>query len=158
VTRAREIRFETFRPEHAPAFDALNRAWLVEHELIEEADEPQLTRPMAEIITPGGQIFVALDGAIVVGTCAVIPHAPGGVEIAKLAVAPAAQGLGLGRRLVELCLDFARARGAHRVMLVSNSRLTHAVRLYETMGFEHRPLPEVLPYTTVDVHMELDLG
>ncbi len=33
-----------FRPEHAAAFGALNRAWLVEHDLL----EPVLTGPAGE--------------------------------------------------------------------------------------------------------------
>jgi ribosomal protein S18 acetylase RimI-like enzyme len=45
-----------------------------------------------------------------------------------------------------------------RVVLVSNSRLGPAIRLYEGMGFQHRPLPADVPYATADVYMELDLA
>jgi N-acetylglutamate synthase-like GNAT family acetyltransferase len=152
------ITIEPFRPEHAAAFAELNRAWLVEHGLLEPADEEVLTAPWARIVVPGGQIFVALRGPKVVGTCALILHQPGVLELAKLAVAPSAQGRGLGRRLVEVCLADARQSGATRVMLVSNSRLVRAVALYEAMGFKHRPLPPELPYHTADVCMELELS
>ena len=37
----------TFRPEHATAFGALNRAWLVKYDLLEAADEPlDVYRPL----------------------------------------------------------------------------------------------------------------
>jgi putative acetyltransferase len=152
------VQIVTFRSEHATAFDALNRRWLVSHGLIEHHDEDQLQNPWKEILEPGGQIFVATDGPNVVGVCAAIPHTADTIEIAKLAVDPVAQGKGIGRRLVEECLGFARLRGARRVMLVSSSKLQAALRLYESMGFQHGPLPDGVPYATADVFMELSLG
>jgi GNAT superfamily N-acetyltransferase len=158
VATADAIRIDTFRTVHAAAFAALNRAWLVDNDLYEPADEPQLADPWGQIIAPGGQIYVALVGDEVVGTAAVVPHQPGVIELAKLAVVPHAQGHGLGRRLVETCIAHARRIGARRLMLVSSSRLRAALRLYESMGFQHRPLPSPPPYATADVCMELELG
>lgn len=153
-----DVQIVTFRAEHAGAFGALNRVWLLEHGLLEAPDEEQLADPSSAILTPGGQIFVAVRDHDVLGTCAVIPHGPGVFELAKLAVAPAAQGQGLGRRLVNACLAYARERAIRRVVLVSSSRLGPALRLYETMGFQHRPLPPDVQYATADVYMELDLA
>lgn len=79
------------------------------------------------------------------------------MELVKLAVAPSAKGLGLGRRLVEACLGFARESGVRRLVLLSNSRLTTALRLYEAFGFEQRPTPLDSKYATADVYMELEL-
>ena len=39
------VKIESFRPEHTAAFEALNRAWLVGHGLLEPADEPAPERP-----------------------------------------------------------------------------------------------------------------
>ena len=147
-----------FRDEHADAFYALNRAWLDEHELYEPPDEAQLTDPEGTILALGGVIYVALDGSGVVGTAALIPHEPGEMELVKLAVHPSARGRGIARRLTETCLAHARREGARRIVLVSNSRLTAALRLYESVGFVHRPVPDTVPYQTADVYMELDLG
>lgn len=152
------ITIDAFRPEHARAFDALNRAWLVENELLEPADEPALIDPQGEIIDPGGQIFVALDGVVVIGTAAIAPYGEGMFELVKLTVAAACRGQGLGRRLIDTCLAEASRRGAARVVLVSASRLQSAVRLYERVGFVHRPLPPTVPYATADVYMELELS
>ena len=148
----------TYRPEHAEAFDALNRAWLVGHALLEPADEPHLTNPDDTILAAGGQIFVALDGGEVIGTCAAVPHGPGEFELVKLAVSPAAQGRGIGRELVESTLNFAREQGARRVTLLSSSKLTAALRLYERAGFKYAALPSTNPYATADVYMILDLA
>ena len=152
-----EILIDTFRPGDQPAFDALNRAWLNQYGLLEDPDERQMTDPIGEIVVPGGRIFVARQGSEVVGTCAVLPHGADVLELVKLTVAPVAQGLGLGRRLVEACLAFARERGARRLVLLSSSKLDAALRLYERLGFHRAPVPADATYTTADVYMELDL-
>jgi putative acetyltransferase len=149
---------DTFRPEHAAAFDALNRAWLIAYELLEPGDELQLTDPTGQILAGGGQIFVAVEDDIVVGTCAVVPHGPGAFEVAKLAVAPAARGRNLGRALVEACLAYAKQHRARHAVLLSSSRLGAALKLYEQLGFRHAPLPAATPYATADVYMELELA
>ena len=152
-----DVHIDTFRQDDQPAFAALNRAWLIEHDLLEAPDEQQLTDPAGQILVPGGEIFVARRNGEVVGTCAVLPHEDGVHELLKLAVAPAAQGLGLGRRLVEACIARARERGAHRLVLLSSSKLGAALRLYEGLGFRPAPMPAKAPYVTADVFMDLDL-
>jgi GNAT superfamily N-acetyltransferase len=136
----------------------LNRAWLDTHELYEPADEKQLANPRGEILERGGDIFVALLGGRVVGTAALVPVETGVVEIAKVTVAESVRGGGLGRRLVEWCIARARAQGVQRMVLVSSTRLGPALRLYESLGFLHRPPPAPLVYATADVYMELELG
>jgi putative acetyltransferase len=153
-----DFQIDTFQLADQPAFAALNRAWLMDYGLHEAADEPPLLDPIGEIIAPGGQIFVARHGGEVVGTCAVVPHGEGVMEIAKLAVAPAAQGAGLGRVLLEACVAYARRRGTRQLVLFSNSQLTAALKLYERLGFRRAPLPTDAPFLTADVYMELDLA
>jgi putative acetyltransferase len=152
-----DVIIDTFRVDDHGAFDALNRAWLTDYGLLEAPDERQLADPVGQIIGPGGQIFVARRSGEVIGTCAVLPHHEGVLELVKLTVAPAAQGLGLGRRLVEACVAFARGRGARRLVLLSNSQLGAALRVYEGLGFRRAPIPPDAAYLTADVYMELDL-
>ncbi len=147
-----------FRPELAPAFARLNRAWIERLFVMEEADRKVLDHPETAIIQPGGQIFFALDGGTPVGTAAAIPVSPLRFELAKMAVDPAYQGRGLGRLLVEAVIDFARSVNAESLFLVTNSSLAGAIRLYERLGFRHAPLPPHNEYARADVYMELVLG
>jgi ribosomal protein S18 acetylase RimI-like enzyme len=152
-----KIEIDTLRPEHATRFAELNRAWLDEYHLMEHSEEAQLADPQAHFVDVGGQIFVALYENSVVGTCAVLPRDTEEFELAKLTVSPECRGHGIARRLVERCIAFARARGVRRVMLVSNSQLQPALRLYESLGFEYRPVPAGTKYEVADVCMVLDL-
>lgn len=56
-----------------------------------------------------------------------------------LAVAPHVQGRGVGEALVRACIDRARADGARRMVIHSMAFMTDAHRLYERLGFAHRP-------------------
>ncbi len=147
-----------FQPALGPQFERLNREWIERYFVIEPPDLAVFEDPHAAIIAPGGQIFFAVEGDSVLGTCAVLKKsAPGEMELAKMAVAPAAQGRGIGRLLGEAAIAFAKAAGATRLVLVSNSRLTPALSLYDRLGFHNAPVPIAYRYTRGDVYMTLDL-
>jgi putative acetyltransferase len=61
-----------------------------------------------------------------------------------------------GRALGEAAIACARAIGATRVELLTNSVLVPAITLYRALGFVDVPLGET-EYARADVHMVLDL-
>lgn len=144
-----------YTERYAQDFSRLNRDWLEGFGLLEDADAKHLNSPRESIIDKGGQIFFAVEGEVVLGTCAAILHCRDVVEVAKLAVVHSAKRHGIGRLLVQRVIDYARSVRARKVSLVSSTRLRSALRLYESMGFAHAPLPMQPGYASADVYMEL---
>ena len=145
-----------FEPAHQPHFRALNHEWILRYFALEEPDHQLLDDPQACILALGGHILMAVYQDQIVGTCALLKEHDGVYELAKMAVAPAAQGRGIGWALGQGILGKARQLGAHRVELLSSSRLAPALALYAKLGFVPAPLGPT-PYERGDVRMVLEL-
>jgi GNAT superfamily N-acetyltransferase/quercetin dioxygenase-like cupin family protein len=94
-----------------------------------------------------GRVLVATQGRRVVGTVTFYADAgqegfgwpAGRAGLRALGVAPSARGAGVGRALVEACLERARAAGAPVLCLHTGEFMTTAVGIYERLGFRRDP-------------------
>jgi GNAT superfamily N-acetyltransferase len=146
----------------AAAFARLNETWISQHFTLEAKDRATLADPFGVYVRPGGDVLLARDDdGTVLGCVALEPleDAPGTFELSKMAVDPAAQGQGLGRRLLEAAVERARELGATSLFLGSNTKLAPAVHLYEAVGFAHVPREDIgpMPYDRANVFMKLTL-
>jgi ribosomal protein S18 acetylase RimI-like enzyme len=83
-----------------------------------------------------GAFLVVEDPAgEIVGTGAVRLLEPEVGELKRMWIRPACQGLGLGRRLMDRCVEEARRLGAKRLRLDTQRRMEAALRLYRGYGF-----------------------
>jgi GNAT superfamily N-acetyltransferase len=106
-------------------------------------------RPAAQLVAEEGG---ALVGSVLLFPAGAAMRNPGGTssplawpEVRLLAVAPAARGRGVGRRLMEECIRRARAAGAGALTLHTADIMAVAVRLYERMGFARAPELDITP-------------
>ena len=151
------MRIVDFEPRHAEAWRELNEAWISRWFTIEPKDRQALDDPEGAILAKGGRSFMAeADEGEAIGCVALLAMADGGFEVAKMTVAESARGTGLGRLLMQACVDAGRAAGAPRLYLETNSGLAPALGLYRAFGFrdvESQPTE----YARCDVWMELPL-
>jgi GNAT superfamily N-acetyltransferase len=148
------MRIIPFEPRHAAAWRDLNTAWISKHFTLESKDVEVLNDPKGKILDKGGHIFIAeTDAGEAIGCVGLIALADGGFEVAKMTVSEAARGTGLGKLLMQACIDKAQALGAPRLYLETNAALAPALALYRSMGFVDLP-PRDTPYARCDVWME----
>lgn len=77
-----------------------------------------------------------LDGERAGCVFCVRDEAPDTARLRLLLVDPAARGHGIGRRLVDECVEFARKAAYSELVLWTNDVLADARRIYERAGFE----------------------
>ncbi len=90
-----------------------------------------LHRSHAYLYEHARDFHVAADAASVVGTCGLSIVWAQMAEVYSLAVAPEARGRGLGRRLVEACLEEARQLGLAKIFC-----LTYEHDFFRKFGFQ----------------------
>ena len=158
MTTAPGIIITEYRPQFAPYFRDLNLEWIEQFFRVEEQDVKVLEQPDENIIQKGGAIFMALEDEVPVGTVAMLKIDEDTVELGKMGVSSKHQGKGIGKKLMDRSLKYARTQGFKSVILYSNTILTSAMRLYEKNGFVAVPLESNSLYERSNIKMELVLN
>jgi GNAT superfamily N-acetyltransferase len=80
-------------------------------------------------------MLAEMNGEIV-GSIFVVQSSEAVAKLRLLLVEPKARGLGLGSRLVQECITFARRAGYKKLVLWTNSVLVEARHIYDKAGFK----------------------
>jgi putative acetyltransferase len=90
--------------------------------------------------TPGSVYFVAEHREQVVGGGGIFPSSglpPDTCELVKMYLLPAVRGIGLGKRIIEECIRFARETNYRNIYIETMPELQQAMKTYEKFGFRY---------------------
>jgi len=79
--------------------------------------------------------WIAERGGERIGSVFVVRKSEGVAQLRLLILTPATRGLGLGGRLTDECIAFAREKGYQRMVLWTNRNLDAARAIYAKRGF-----------------------
>lgn len=150
---AEKVSVIPFSAELKDYIKILNVEWLQKYFRIEDRDKIVLSNPQEEIIDKGGLIFYATYSDKIVGTVSLLKVSDTVYEVSKMAVTPTAQGLGIGKILLEHCITVGKTMQASSLILYSNTSLQAAIHLYQKYGFTAIPLENGI-YERADIKME----
>jgi len=119
------------------------------------AEQPDLRDVQVHYLDPGGNFWVAVSGADVVGTIGVLKIGHGDLALRKMFVAPEYRGRahGVGALLLDAATSWARNLGFRRMLLGTVDQFQAAQRFYQRNGFTviaRGDLPEHFPRMRLD--------
>jgi molybdopterin-guanine dinucleotide biosynthesis protein A len=127
-----ELRIVPFHPEYALGFRSLVSDTLAEFGFTADPElDPDLVDPAAIYEA----VWVATRGERVVGSVALRRLGVDSVQLKRMYLRPEERGRGLGRRLLDMALLWAREHRIRTISLDTGERMEAAQRLYEQYGF-----------------------
>lgn len=146
-----------YDPKYKECFIEMNQAWIMEMFTL-EAEDIAVLEGIDSAVENGAQIFFALGGEVeeVLACCMIAPKGNDVWEIEKFCARGMYTGTGAGSACLQACIEYAKERKAQRIVIVSNQRCTHAVRLYRKHGFAEVPVDrETCPFERADIAFEM---
>ena len=138
----------SMRPEEAAEVGRLTLAAYDAYGTLTGPYRDRVADPAGRLETATAVLCAELEGRLAGTVTFVLPHdleweprgePAGDAGFRILAVAPWAEGRGVGRALVAACIERARAAGARRLVITTMAWMDRAHLLYQHLGFEHRP-------------------
>ena len=149
-----EVNIINFKNEYEKHFYDLNIEWLNNFFEVEEYDHKILSNAKKYIIDKGGKIFFAVLEDKIIATVALMPTENElTYELTKMAVKPKYRNIGVGKKLLNKCIEFSNYNGFESIILYSNKKLKNAIHLYKLFGFEEIKMEIKSPYSRANIKM-----
>ena len=149
-----EVNIINFKNKYEKHFYDLNIEWLNNFFEVEEYDHKILSNAKKYIIDKGGKIFFAVLGDKIIATVALMPTENELIyELTKMAVKPKYRNKGIGKILLNKCIEFSNYNGNKSIILYSNKKLKNAIHLYKLFGFEEIKMEIKSPYSRANIKM-----
>jgi len=142
------VRIRPLRPDDAARVGRLTLEGYDRYGRIDGPYRDHLADPLQRVDRCTTLLVAELDGEVV-GTVTFVlpgdqewegrPEPEGDASFRMLAVAPQAEGHGVGRALVAACIDLATEHRCRRLAIVTMAWMDRAQRLYTGLGFQRRP-------------------
>jgi molybdopterin-guanine dinucleotide biosynthesis protein A/ribosomal protein S18 acetylase RimI-like enzyme len=120
------------RAGHADAFRRFVTTSLAEYDF---EPDPALDPDLADPHTSYAAAWIVELAGEVAGSVVLIERSPDELYLRRMYLTPGLRGLGVGRRLLDLALSWARERGYKSVFLDTTDAMVEARGLYERAGF-----------------------
>ena len=150
------IKIIDYRPEHQPYFEKFNRVWIEKLFEMEPVDEWVLTNPDKAILETGGAILMAEYDGVIAGTVGLRKVDEYSYEFTKMSVDEHFRRRGIAEAISYASFRKAKALGAKRVILYSNTKNAGGIKLYEKIGFRHVEVENGV-YKRANVKMVIDI-
>ena len=151
-----KLKIIPFHSKYTQDFYNLNVEWLEKYFYVEPYDEKVLSNPQKHIIETGGYIFFIKNETKIIGTIALIDQQTY-FELSKMAVSPKYQGLKIGLKLMNFCIEFAKNKKWKSITLYSHRSLVPAINLYKKIGFKEVEVEKEVHYKRANIKMILVL-
>ena len=138
------ILIEKYSKKHEGAFEKIWVDWLRITMGIEpqERDVEEVRHPIESYIVNGGIAFYAVQDDACVGVVAIKKLNASDYEFCKLVVGEQARKMGLGKKLVASCMEYAKEQGGAYLYLQSFYKLEIALNMYRAIGFVETTAPD----------------
>ncbi|HET6227656.1 MAG TPA: GNAT family N-acetyltransferase [Bacteroidia bacterium] len=136
------ITIRKIRKEDNPAIENIIKQVLTEHGVNKPGTayyDSSLQHMFEFYSVPKSIYFIAEENNRIVGGGGIFPTdgLPADTcELVKMYLLPEMRGKGVGKSLIQTCLQFAKQAGYKRIYLETMNELSKAVKIYEKTGFE----------------------
>ncbi len=155
-----KITIDTYADKNAGDFERIWISWITQAMGLkpQKQDLQEVRNPFESYVTNGGMAFYVNTHERCVGVVAVKKLNETAYEFCKLVVDEKARGLGLGKKLVQRCIDFVNEVNGQALYLQSFHKLDIALKMYKKMGFTNAEAPkEMLVVERTEVIMKKEL-